>query len=180
MANNYGRQYKKKFVKPPRDRETDLFVEVKSYIPRSLHNLLKYKSEVMNLPVSRLICMAVDNELDQDPAFHYPTPMPTAEYVEGAYAEEAGLIMRYLEKIQEVSQGTGVDMLMLARRDIGIASRDVFMRAFRELLEVQIIEEFKPINPTFKNYSDEYRFVRIKPIEQVKIKRQRYKRPVSV
>ncbi len=135
--SKYGRHYPKKEKKP----EDDPFVPTKVYIPKSLHHMLKTLSDKIKMPVSKLIVMAIDNEFDTSSPFFYPTELPTSPFVADAYTDEAGKIYQFLEKID---YGIGLDHLLLARRDIGIFSKDEFLLAYRELLEQKMIEEFYP------------------------------------
>lgn len=150
----------------------DAFEVVKVYIPKGTHQLLKEASEDLETPMSRLMAIALDNELDADVPFNYPCPMPDAPYVEYAYANEAGKIMRFLEHFPT---GTSVDTLMLCRRDIGIESRAVFMLAYRELLEKNMIEDFKPTNTKFK-YGPDYKRVRAVGVEPKELRKKKFKR----
>lgn len=141
----------------------DTFAMVKVYVPRALVTAMKVKSEQTGLPVSRLFCIAVDNELDAPVPFNFPCILPSNTYIEMAYAEEAQLIAKYLVKFVN---GCGRDQLMLCRRDIGILNKTTFMLAFRELLEVGVIEEVPvPRKVKFK-YPAGYKYVRLKHIDK--------------
>ena len=150
----------------------DAFEEVKVYIPKETMLILREASEELATPMSRLVAIALDNELDAPTAFNYPCPMPESPYVEYAYAAEAGKILRFLEKFPV---GTSVDTLMLCRRDIGIESRAEFMLALRELFEKNMIEEFKPTNTKFR-YGPDYTRIRAVGVEPKELKKKRFKR----
>lgn len=156
-------------------KEDNPFNERTLYVPVSLDSMLKALSEKHELPISRLICIAIDNELDVDVPFNYPCFQPESPYVEFAYAEEAGKILKFLEKFPT---GTGRDMLMLCRRDIGIDSRAEFMLGYRELLEKKMIEEFRPLRTKFR-YGRNYMYTRIRNVEAASLRRARYKKPES-
>lgn len=134
------------------------FERVVIYLPKKTVQILQEKSFNERTPVSRLCAIAVDNEMDQnEKAFSYPLKTPDHPYEEYQYVNEAGKILRFLNRFPS---GTGIDSLMLCRRDIGIESREVFMLALRELFEKQMVEEF--IKPS-KYYGDKnYRQVRVK------------------
>lgn len=136
---------------------------LKIYCPRGIAAAVKQKAEQAGLPVSRLFCIAVDNELDAPVPFNFPCLLPSNTYIEMAYAEEAQKIARYLTKFLN---GTGRDQLMLCRRDIGIPNKTTFMLAYRELLEVGVIEEVAvPKKVKFK-YPAGYKYARLKHVDR--------------
>lgn len=149
----------------------DTFALLKVYVPRALANAVKTKSEASGLPVSRLFCIAVDNELDAPVPFNFPCVIPSNSYIEMAYADEAQKIAKYLTKFLN---GTSRDQLMLCRRDIGVINKTTFMLAYRELLEVGVIEETSvPKNVKFK-YPAGHKYVRLKHMDRsVLLKRKK-------
>lgn len=166
----YGRFY------PKIKRADDPFTEMKLYVPKSLHFILKAKSDEIHLPISKLVSICIDNELEVANSFYYPTELPTMPFVPDAYVHEAGLIYDFLLK---TPYGMARDALLLARRDIGINSKDVLMLAYRELLQTGLIEEFYPEDATFR-YPLHYRYVRRKDAETASIRRKKYKKQVGV
>lgn len=134
-----------------------LFNDITVYLPPPTKLLLKQHSERIGLPMARLAAFAIDNELDQEDPFHYPVALPTTTYIEGAFVNEGGRILRYLGKMRE---GASRDQLMLARRAIGIPTREDFLLGYRELLQVGLIEEVvpKPKSESYKfKFRDDYR-----------------------
>lgn len=141
-----------------RPKEDDAFDHITSHVPKGISRRLKAESELRQIPVSKLICYALDNELDCNPSFNYETKLPDSPYREFEYAEEAGKILQFLTRhFQDV--GTGLDTLLLFRRDIGIESKERFLLGFRELLNKKLIEEFYPRYAKFK-YGKDYRYYR--------------------
>lgn len=126
------------------------FEEVKVFLPKSVMEKIRKKAEETNIKMSRLIALAIDNELDAIIPFTYHCPMPTAPYIECAFQMEAGRVLKYLK--DNFDNGTGVESLVICRRDMGIESRETVMFAIRELLEVKMIEVFKPKGLTDKIY----------------------------
>lgn len=142
--------------RPP--NENNPLVNLSIHIPRGTAEILKKLSEERDLPISKLVCYAVDNELDCEPTFNFETPLPKGDYREFEYAEEAAKILKYL--MQHFQRpGTGLDMLMLCRRDFGIESKERLLLGFRELLEKKMIEEFYPHNVKFR-YGKGYKYYR--------------------
>lgn len=137
--------------------EENPIAKVEVYMPKSMANLLRELSELKNLPMSRLICYAVDNEMVTGEPFTYLFNVPEEDFT-GVYTVEGNKIRRYLENFPK---GTGRDMLLLCRRDIGIPNKTVFHRAYKELLQNAMIEEIKPPPLTRFKYDANYRYVRI-------------------
>jgi hypothetical protein len=139
--------------------DMDPFVRVDAYIPKSIYLILRQQSRLKGLPISRLINVAVDNELDAPEPFFYQTelPDPAPAYHEYQYAEEAQSILEYLSKIPK---GTGLDLLMLARRDMGITDKEKFLLGFRELKMKNLVEAIEPIGTRFNYYEPDYRYYR--------------------
>jgi hypothetical protein len=138
--------------------ESAKFIQVKCYIPKKTYEKLREHSEALHQPMSKLLAIALDNELDAPAPFNYPCVMPNSVFIENAYLEEAQKIVRYLE---DFPKGVARDTLVLARRDIGIESRDTFMLAFRELWEAKIIMECAPPVKSKFNYPAGYKYIRL-------------------
>lgn len=124
--------------------KNDAFTIVKVYVPKMTAILLSEASEETQLPMSRLVAYAIDNELDAPKPFTYLAEAPKAPYVESAYVDEAGRMYRYIKKFFEF--GITIDSLLLCRRDYNVQDRHDVMLAHRELLKVGLIEEFEKIN----------------------------------
>lgn len=154
-----------------RKKTDDIYVMVPVYIPKKTHEMLKARSESNDnpQPVSRLIAIAVDNELDVATPFHYPTDLPS-EYVEYAYAAEAGRLLSFLQKLPT---GIAMDSIVLARRDIGIDDRKILLQCLKELFDKKLIEEYAPRRTMF-NYGRGYRRIRV--VGKIEDKKKKYKR----
>lgn len=165
---------RKRFSRP-RDPTLQANHAVKVYIPISLYTALKARSDKSGMPVSRLVCYAIDNELTNNPdPFSYPCPEPTNTFVEAAYTEEGGKIFRFLKKFGP----HGVDQLMMARRELGILDKLTFMLGLREILmRNTLVRKVYPSWTKYKyppNYtvvatvesSDEKRIEKMKRLQQ--------------
>jgi hypothetical protein len=153
--------------------EDDPYVLLRVYVPKSLAKKLEEFGDLKFLPQSKLVCIALDNELDQTDAFNYPTSLPTnINFDENPYAHEAGLIVEFLKKMPG---GAPLDTLLLARRQIGIESRDTLKAAYAELLHHGLIEEYYPKRAKFR-YHHDYRYARLVGLETKAIYKDRYKR----
>ena len=167
---NYGPRGRK-----PRDTH-DAFELFKSFLPKGTVALLRKFSTEKKLPMSRLVAIAVDNEISESVSpFNYACPMPTSPFIEYAYADEAARVFRFL---QGFPAGTTIDTIVLCRRDIGVESKDEVMLAIRELIEKNLIERFVPLRKT--GYRPDEERVRIIGAEPELMRKHRYKRVEGV
>jgi len=137
----------------------------KVWCPKSLDTKLKEISKRTGIPVSHLVMIAVDNELDAPAPFAYPCELPSSVYIEGAYMDEAQRIATFLTKFKK-----GIDRktMMYFRRDVGIDNRETLMLAIRELMEVGVLIEVPPpVGHRFR-YSEGHKFLRLKHIDKSK------------
>ncbi len=150
-------------VERVKTEEDYLFNQYKIYIPKSLMDPLKDFAKGMCLPVSRLICYAIDNELEASIPFNYPCKLPESVYIRGTYSDEA---MRVTDLMRKFTQGAGKDMIMMHRRAMGIPNRETLMLALREMLESGVVEEtVPPAKAKFKGYSHDYKYIRFRKLD---------------
>jgi hypothetical protein len=144
----------------------------KAFLPLETIEILKERSRVTGVPISRLIAFAVDNELDAPNPFCYLTELPDNVYIEGAYMDQAQKILRFLQKFPS---GIGRDMLMLCRRDMSVGNKQNFLLGLRELYETNMIVDSKPPSTTkFKNYPPGYKYIQLVHVDRdALIKRKR-------
>lgn len=142
-----------------KDEENELYTSIRVYLPRSLAKALKDESEARALPISRLVCYAIDNEMEAPAPFTYNCEMPMTEFVEGAYVDEGSKIVRFLTKFLH---GSGRDSLMLFRRDMGIVDKISFMLGYREATVRNMIGEYDVPKKAKFNYSRDYKYTKLK------------------
>ncbi len=140
------------------DKENDPFGSVTAFLPKGTLAILKELSRTTGLPMSKLVSIAIDNELDSPAPFNYPCLLPSTVFVPGAYVEECQLITRYLMRFPS---GCGREQLMLSRRDIGIPNRETLMMAYRELLDFGLIKEVPPPPRVKFEYPEGYKYTRL-------------------
>lgn len=129
--------------------------KVQSFISQYHYNKLLYWSQETKLPMSRLLSIALDKEIEKDVPFQFDMSLPRDEYVEYAYADEAGKILNFM---RSQSTGMGLDLLLLLRYDIGIPDKGVFLAAFRECFEKKMLEAYRPHAPKYAPKPDENYF----------------------
>lgn len=128
-------------------------------IPNSLYKILCKYRDTMILPTSQLMAYAIDRELDCERPFEYPCDMPKVRYVQHGYIAEAQRIARYLNHHR---RGLPLQLLMLNRRDMDIASRETFMLAVREILMCGMAELVDPPKRLTVAYPENYKFLKLK------------------
>lgn len=107
------------------------FKQIVSYIDVESYKALKKQSEDLGLPISRLIGIAVDNELDQGKPFNYPCDIPET-YIEYNQNKECNLIRSFLSNKMK---GLELRQLITSRRTVGVESRGMMLTCIRELLD---------------------------------------------
>lgn len=113
-----------------------------------------------DLPVARLIAYAIDNEFDVQPPFDFNYEIPThPPYVEFQYAKQAQKVLSYLHNFPI---GTGIDMLVLCRREYDIESPQEVLFAIRELLEKQMVISFYPTK-SIHRFAKDYKYLKVHP-----------------
>ena len=122
-----------------------------------------------NASMSRLIAIAVDNELDAPTPFNYECELPKAPFVPYAYSTEASRLAIYIGAY--FPTGATLESIMLCRRQFNVPDRLTVMLAFRELMENQILEEFEKENRITGVTQIRYR---VAPQETIKLKPVRY------
>lgn len=139
------------------NKMTQLKTMVSYYHKDKLEKIAK----IRKISVARLIAIAIDNELNNDESFKFDTSFPGDEYVPYTYADEAGKLLKFMKTLRF---GAGLDVLVLLRYDIGIPNKQVFLAAFRECLELNMIESFKRPKGkrNIKIYDPDYLYYRVK------------------
>lgn len=146
--------YKTKYS--DRVKDFDELISVSASISKSTLAALRLRSKELNLPVSKLIGISIDNELECQPSFNYPCELPE-HYVEGEYSVQSKMLFNYLVKFP---LGAGLDTIVMCRRDAGLTDKKDVFGGMKELVEKNLVEVYYPANSHFK-YPLEYRYYRI-------------------
>lgn len=104
-------------------------------------DILTLMSAKLNLPVSRLVAIALDNEIHRENSFEWNLTLPNEDLEEFAYADQAGKLIRYLT---DNTRGVSLDMLLLFREDIGIKCKDELRYGLKEALDSTLISAYYP------------------------------------
>ena len=132
-------------------------------------------ASLRKVSMSKIIAIAIDNELERDKPFEFDLTFPdTDETVEYAYANEAGKILNFIKGLRI---GAGLDILTLLRYDIGVPDKVTFLAAFKECLDNDVLETFKP-KPSYAKapMSDDYVCYRMKGHQTPRVKKNKGKR----
>lgn len=119
-------------------KDDDLFEKQVSLISKYHKETLVRISHKRGIPVSRLVCTAIDNELLKEKIFELDLELPPANQ-EHAYDDEAGKILAFMKRHLDVP--LTLDNYMLLRHDIGVPDRQLFLEAFSVLLDRGYIYE---------------------------------------
>jgi len=117
--------------------------------------------KMYNTYISRLVGIAIHNELEKDQPFKLDLTLPDLNnYVPNAFAEQAGKILHYL-KDSEIN--FSLEMLYLVRDDIGILDKEEFLGGLKTCLDAGILETFI-YNPRIKE--DRYKREDVHPLKR--------------
>lgn len=103
------------------------------------------------IPLSRLLTIALDNELLKDKPFDLDFTFPDS--IDFAYADEASKILDFLSVNKF---GIGLDNLLLLRHDMGIHTREAFLGGFNECLSRNILDSYRPKDTVNIKYTKNY------------------------
>ena len=95
----------------------------------------------MKLPLSRLIALAVDNELSKNEPFKGISFELFKDVQEYAYAKEAQRISDYMDKI---GHAVTIDFLYSHRHDLPLETLEEVIGGFSELMRAGLLVESKP------------------------------------
>lgn len=155
-------------------RDEKRLIQITGYIGKKQMEKLMYYSKSLQLPLTRLIGMAVDNELyEKEDPFNWDFTIPEDDYVEYAFADEAGKILNFLKSLPN---GLSKDQLLILRHDMDIPDKTAFMLAFRECLEKNMIEAY--VAPKSVKYNNSfgdvilYRLISTSPSANKKVRKK--------
>lgn len=145
-------RYSNRTYKKPREESDDAYVKIQVFVPKSIAAILEETSYARQQPLSKLVAIAVYNELETEVPFYFDSTIPNVQFVENQYAKEATMLLDFLTRI---GRGIGLDQIIMCRRDIGFPSKDVTVLAYRELLKAKLIEEYYPKESRFKYHKSQ-------------------------
>lgn len=143
-----------------------IYKKVEVSVPNSLYDILQRRAIETGISIQKLVVLAIDNEItESESPFTYDVNHPKHVPPYPEHVEEGRRIIDYLNSIKHYVQK---EILVAARRDMGIEDRDLFLKAYAEILDAGMIEEFLP-SPIYnwKPHPDA-KFVRskVKPPEE--------------
>ncbi len=123
------------------------------------YEILALKSKELGAPITTLVSIALDNELDVAIPFTYECKMPENEFVEDDRAVAFG--RRVMDLLRKFKSGADLTTLMFCRRDAKIFDKNDFMEGLRALFENGLVEEGVPKSTKFF-YHQGYTRIKIK------------------
>jgi len=113
-------------------------IRAQSWISTNHYGKLENFSKMYKLPISRLIAIAIERELEKDTPFKVDFTLPT-DLLPNAYADEAGKILKFMRRLKS---GVALDFLYVLRHDIGIFDGKAFLAGFSECIKANKLETF--------------------------------------
>lgn len=92
------------------------------------------------LPLSALLSMLIDNELEKEDPFHYDMTLPE-ETEDGVHAETGGIFLNYMTGNP---RGMSLDRLLTYRHEMGIESKEALLYVISHCLKTKLIEQVEP------------------------------------
>lgn len=130
-----------------------------SYVPKYHLEKVRKISKSRKISMARLVAFAIDRELQIERPFDFDCSLEGIDNIEYAYADEAGRILNFIKTLRI---GAGLDVLVLCRFEMNIPDKSVFLAAFKECLDKNMIEGFKPpVNPNRAPNADDYLYYRL-------------------
>jgi hypothetical protein len=154
--------------------DDNLMIHRSTNISKHANDKLRGISLYKKLTMSKLIAIAIDNELSKPKPFELDLTLPDLDdYEEFAFADQACILVDYMRKLRV---GAGLDVLMLLRHDIGLPDPQQFLCAFAECLKNEVIEPFLP-KPKLgmPEYPKDYFYYRVKQAISKKVVKRRTK-----
>lgn len=128
-------------------------IQANAWLSKEHHKKLLELSTSTGLTMSRLIAIAIDNEMFAKKPYQSFATFINAElqpYQEYEFAESAGKIVNYMRGLPS---GLALDLMYILRHDIGIKDGLEFMHAFRECLKKGMLVEFEASPTSIKQRS---------------------------
>ena len=125
-----------------------------SLSPSTYEKVMKLVREKKR-PISRLIGIALDNELNRENPFEFNADIPEEEHAEYSFTNEGGKILEFIG----THEGFGLDLLLLCREDIGVPEKERFLAAFKEIANKDLIEPYKNLAANIRTkvpYEEDY------------------------
>ena len=123
--------------------------------------------------ISRLLAIAIDNELEEEDPFLFDYTLPEFDVNNDmAYIDEAGKILNFLNL---TGKSYGLDVLLMLRFDIGIPSKILFLGGFNEALIKGFITVDKGHRPPSQDFGSEYDYYKSAPLDPINEKAKRKK-----
>jgi len=113
--------------------------KIQAFVGKTQFEKLRYYAQTLNLPLSRLVSYAIENEIDKLKPFDLVVKLPKSiEYKPDTYAKEASKIVNFLRG-QEY--GMTLDLLLVLKTDIGLKSYDDVINGLLECIHHKILEK---------------------------------------
>lgn len=164
--------YKKK-ERDPNEPEPELALVSKSTsISKYMAECLQGISDEFRIPVSMLIARSVYNELNKEKPFEHHFEVPAHD------SDEVTQVSTKVYDFIKKHPGLGIEHLIFCAPDMGL-SKDDLLHSYRLLLNLDMIEEYYPINSKFPHPRN-YRVSRRNPDLMIEKPNPKYRKIVPI
>ena len=138
--------------------DTKRFVKIAGFTSSKTYRKLELHSEKNHISISQLVAIALDQQFDKDYPFLLNTELSDDDFVDYAYADEAGKIMSFLD---DTEIGSTLEVLYLLRSEMGIENREAFLGGFRELMTKGVLDCYTPIKTMLRKHAEFQEYYRL-------------------
>jgi hypothetical protein len=138
--------------------DTKRFVRIAGLTSSKTYRKLEIHSEKNHISISQLVAIALDQQFDKDYPFTLEISLPDDDFVDYAYADEAGKIMSFLD---DTEVGSTLEVLYLLRHEMGIESRGRFLGGFKELLAKGVLDCYTPKKTMLRKHAEFQEYYRL-------------------
>lgn len=119
-----------------------------TYLQRWHVKQLEEYAKKRGVMLSRLISLAIENELKRDNPFEYSCKLPDKTgALPHTYADEVGKICKYMRRVGSTMD---LDVWHMCRHEIGVPDSETFLLAFREAIDDGLIVMINKITKSRK------------------------------
>jgi len=141
-------------------------IKITMWVSRTHGSAIKTASANHKMPMSRIAGLAFDAEMVRNPTLKFDFDLPD-DFIEYAYAAEAGKIMDYMKKA--LKSPLSLDLLYMLRHDIGVKDVGALFGGFNELIEKGFVEVAEPPKRQSFTYPDDYKCYVVKGEKKEKV-----------
>lgn len=125
--------------------------QIKLWVGEYYYRLINDRAIENEMSTTRMVLTIIDNAYTFLGEDAFKLDLDVGEFEEFGHPDEGNRILNYMTNLVKP---LGLDSLLLARFDMNIPDRDIFLKAFYDLLQLGLIKEEKP---TWNKYQKKFK-----------------------